>query len=200
MNGPTTSHNGAPRATVRRVDEDMPDLTPDLGEDGWAIFDGDLLPGWEGHKVSVLLGRVNGVPRVVGVRVEPKPNVPVSRQVLTTARLRRVPLAALAPVVWELHNPLPDLSNIVGALDTADEVLSDQRTRKGRRRATTPEAVAQVYAAAGKAPREAVCKTLHISPRTADRYISEARRLGYLPDPQDSGTQGASRSQEGSEK
>lgn len=169
----------------------MPDTGPiDLAEGGWAVFTD--LPGWEAHDVAVKVAQVNGEPRVVGVRIEPTGDVPVSRRVLTTARLRRLPVAVLARVVWALHNPLPDLSNIVGALDTAADALPDEQ-RTGRPRATTAEAVARVYAdarARGNAPRAAVCKVLHISSRTADRYISEARRRGLL----------APYTQEGSEK
>lgn len=67
------------------------------------------------------------------------------------------------------------------ALDVATEAAAG-RAPKGRR-ATSAEDVARVYAAArerGQAPRAAVCQALTISTRTADRYISEARRRGLV--------------------
>lgn len=140
----------------------------------------DPLPGWEAFDVDLRADLVNGEPRLTGLRLEPRPDAHPADTVLTTNRLRTFPGATFAASVYHLTHLRPGaLPDAAAALERTAESLA----RHGRR-STTPEQVARVYATArlnGEAPRAAVCDALGISSRTADRYISEARRRGLLP-------------------
>jgi len=159
------------------------DLGPvDFLDGGWVQFVNPL-PGWEAFSVDVRADLVNGEPRITGVRVEPREGARRVDAVLTSSRLRRLPIAALAPAVYHLTHLRPDtLPDAIDALDGAAQAVAAAGRRKGRR-ATTAQDVATVYASArlhGKPPRAAVCEALNVSSRTADRYISQARRAGLL--------------------
>lgn len=155
----------------------------DLLEDGW-VQPGASPAGWEAHTLYVRADLVSGEPRVTGIRLEPRPGSRAADAVLTSSRLRTLPLHAYAAAVYHFANLTPGtLGRLHGALDSTTQALDARRRRKGGRASTTPEAVAQVYAAArlrGEAPRAAVCAALSISSRTADRYISRARKQGLL--------------------
>ncbi|MBU4213964.1 MAG: hypothetical protein KJ792_04830 [Actinobacteria bacterium] len=139
----------------------------------------DPLPGWEAFTVDLRADLVNDEPRLTGMRLEPRAGVPLADAVLTSNRLRAFPAGAFAAAVYHLTHLRPDrMPDAVDALRATAETLA----RHGRRIAST-EQVARTYTLArraGKAPRAAVCEELRISTRTADRYISEARRLGLL--------------------
>lgn len=157
----------------------MPDL--EMIEDGWLGVND--LPGWEGFRVKVKAGRLNGEPRIVGLVLEPREGAAAADVALSQVRLKTLPLGPLARAAHALAvlrpDTLPDLAAAVRALATA----ATEGTREDPRQATTPEQVARVYTEArnaGLAPRAAVCDALGISSRTADRYVAEARRRGLL--------------------
>lgn len=159
-------------------------LRMDLLEDGWVQLV-DPLPGWETFAVDLRADLVNGEPRITGIRLEPREGTPKRDAVLTANRLRTFPVTALAAAAYHWSHLSPaTIADLVDALTASGEALAAQPRRKGRGPITTAADVAQVYARArlqGEAPRAAVCAQLGISSRTADRYISEARRRGLLP-------------------
>lgn len=170
---------------------DLPD------EQGFVTFN-DPLPGWEAFVVSVRADLVKGEPRITGVRVEPREGVKVRDAVLTIVRLRSLPLARLAPVAYHLRTLRPDrIGDLFKGLDGMTEHVRNEAlelAEKAERGKTDAEAVAKIYKAVMEAgpttgddgrtrrpaPRSEICKTFHVSTRTADRYIAEARRLGLL--------------------
>jgi hypothetical protein len=153
----------------------------DLIEDGW-VGVRNRLPGWEGFDVAVKVGRVSGAPRVVGLRLEPRDGARPADLALTQVRLRRFPLGALAGVAYRLATLRPtSMPELMTEISTAAHEVS--AVREDSRQATTVEHVARVYNEARRAaapPRKAVCEVLHVSERTADRYISKASSLGLL--------------------
>lgn len=148
----------------------------------------DSLPGWESFTISVRADLVNGEPRVTGLRVEPRDGAKKRDVVLTLARLRTLPLARLAPVAYHLRtlrpSGLPELVEHMGAVSEHVRREAQAQAAKAGRAKATPEAVAKIYRHARESgerpPRAAICEDLHVSPRTADRYIGEARQRGLL--------------------
>ena len=159
-------------------------LSMDALEGGWVQLV-DPLPGWEAFTVDLRADLVNGEPRVTGLRIEPRQGVSKRDAVLTANRLRTFPVAALAASAYHWAHLTPrTLPDLVDALTNSAGAMAAQPRRKGHGPVTSAEDVARVYARArlhGQAPRAAVCAHLGISSRTADRYISEARRRGLLP-------------------
>lgn len=148
----------------------------DLLEEGWVRVPSP--PDWEGFTIDVRADLVSGEPRVVGIRVEPLPDAAPADVVLTVNRLRTLPVSRWGALAYHAVHLTPgSVSDLIAAVD------AEQGASAGRR-ATDAETVAKVYAAArlqGRSdPRQAVCEALSISSRTADRYISEARRTGIL--------------------
>lgn len=140
--------------------------------------------GWESHDISVTTALVNGEPRVIGLVIEPKSDVDFRDQVLTSNRLRTLPVTALAASAHAVLAPEGPLVYLGPGLVDLLKDLARQDPKPPGRASTTVERVADVYSNArqqGLAPRKSVCEALNISPRTADRYISEARRSGLLP-------------------
>lgn len=162
----------------------------DVLEGGWIQL-GDPLPEWEAFAISVRADLVNGEPRVTGLRLEPYEGASKQDAVLTVSRLRTLPLADLAPLAYHLvkmpgKSAADRLAQLIEHLDQMSARVKKEAEReaaKAGRAKASPETVAGIYSEArerGKAPRAAVCAALHISTRTADRYIAEARRRGIL--------------------
>lgn len=149
----------------------------DYLEDGWVQLV-ESPPGWESFTVDLRSDLVSGEPRVTGLRLEPRPDASPTDVTLTVNRLRTLNVGQYAALVYHATHLTPaTLSEVVAGIDRAD--------RAGRGRAATdPETVAAIYEAARREgrpdPRRAVCDALSISTRTADRYISQARRTGLL--------------------
>ncbi len=64
--------------------------------------------------------------------------------------------------------------------------VTEAAVRRARRARLTPDhlrSVADVYQTGGSAPTEAVRAHFHVKPSTASRWVSEARRLGFLAPP-----------------
>lgn len=168
---------------------------PDI--QGFVKFN-DPLPGWEPFVVSVRADLVNGEPRITGLRVEPREAVKARDAVLTIVRLRSLPLAQLAPVAYHLRTLNPDrMGDLFKGLDGVTEHVRNEAlglAAKANRGKADAEAVARIYKAVMEAgatigedgrmrrpaPRSEICRTFHVSARTADRYIAEARRRGLL--------------------
>ena len=148
-----------------------------LVRSGWVILDN--VEGFTAFQVHVLAAQVDGEPRLLGLRLDPKPDATARSCVLTSARLRVLPLSSLLRQALALqHFDLAGWAWL--AQDTAAK-------KKGRPRGGDREhsrAVAEVYQAArntpGAAPRQAVAQAFSVSVPTADRYIAEARRTGDL--------------------
>lgn len=141
-------------------------------------------PGWESHDCRVLVGSIDGEPRLIGLQILPKATDPpagtaIRDVIITRNRLAGFPVqgAARAIGTFLFGGPL-DAWEALRAIAEMPEKAADPRQR------TTAAKVAAVYRAAreaGFAPRRAVMDQLHISSRTADRYIGQARAEGLLP-------------------
>lgn len=174
------------------------------------------VPGWENFYVGVMFAIIGDTPRAIGLQLIPRdvphstlgqawttwyakdgrppadfgePFVPL---VLTSERVKRVPLQALADEAWDEFcadiEPLEagflaDVAAQENKLLQAEAMKWEQAEEvHDIRAATTVADVARIYlSAAGRAPRDAVCDELGIGKRTADRYIQKAREQGLLP-------------------
>lgn len=146
--------------------------------DGWVEL---AMPGWESHCVQVRAYIVDGVPRILGVRLLPREDETVTNddRVLTSSRLRSLPVKELAQVAVRAGR-----LDLFEATQQLAEISKRETPEKDPRARSTTQQVADVWQLArhqGDAPRTVVCRELHMSPRTADRYIAEARRKGLLP-------------------
>lgn len=143
--------------------------------DGSCSFEN--VPGWEGYRIAGRAAVVKGKPSMVALSIEPVLDAP---RPLTGARLKALPLAELAEMALAATHtaPAPRLRAAMRAAARAETVKHDPRA------VVTVEAVAGVWRIAydaGKPPRAAVVRELHIGTRTADRYIARAREAGLLP-------------------
>lgn len=129
------------------------------------------VPGWDTHDVVVDCEVIDGEPRVVGLQLTPATRGPEGA--ITANRLRTLPLLELARIALA-----------VDAEQMFEGLVAVERPYRGPHPAATAADVARVwnaaYQAGKEAPRAAVCRALHIQPRTADRYIREARELGLI--------------------
>jgi hypothetical protein len=148
----------------------------EMGEmGGWCTVHD--LPGWESHTIAVRVAVVDGRARVTALRVESPPD---AERGLTATTLKSLPLGAIAVVALRAMPDTPRTGNLHAAMRKIARrraVPHDPRAR------TTVQQVAEVWRLAheaGEPPREAVCKQLHIAPRTADRYIARAREAGLI--------------------
>ncbi|UFU06991.1 hypothetical protein [Ruania halotolerans] len=158
----------------------MDSLQMDFLEDDWVRLV-DPLPGWEAYEIDLRAALVDGAPRVVGLRLEPRPGASLDEVVLTANRIRTFPLAALAAAVYHVTHLRP--SGLTDALEALERAARELSAEKGPRAITTPQAVAHLYTrarAAGLAPRAFVCEKLNISTRTFDRYKKQAKAMGLL--------------------
>lgn len=148
------------------------------GSDVWVtVDDPDLLP-W---LAQVQVAHVDGVPRIIGLRLEPRrgelpAGLRVRDLVVTAEALRRLPLtelraAGLHALQLELHEAL----DVLGAPGKAPGQRSWDDEHYLR--------VAQVYRAAedaGTAPRQVIAERWQVEPPTVSRWLAEARRRGHL--------------------
>jgi len=145
------------------------------GEGGWCRLEG--LPGWESFSVVVRAAVVDGHPRVIALRVEPlTDDEPIG---LTSAGLKALPLRELAVLALSATNTrhAPELRAAMRKVARRHTMRHDPRA------AASVEQVAEVWRLAheaGQPPRAAVCEQLHLSSRTADRYIARAREAGLI--------------------
>ena len=147
----------------------------DLVEGGW-VSPAQPVPGWESFHVYMRAELVDGAPAITALSLEPRSGARPRDVALTQNRLRTFPVGRYAAVVYQaLHLRPSTVGDLIDAMTQA---------QPKPRAATTPEEVGAIYArareAGDRAPRMAVARALNISPRTADRYISQARRQGLL--------------------
>lgn len=163
---------------------------------GWTTV---RVPGWETFKVSVRVGTVDGYPRLLGLRLDPdlgRSAKNFDACILTTARLKSFPLQAVADV---LDSPSDAKARRARRKLSGEDGKPLPVDRKSDlRQVTTVDAVVKAYKAdTTGAPRQHVVDTLHISTRTATRYIQMARDMGLLqperPRRRNSETSGTSR-------
>jgi hypothetical protein len=143
--------------------------------DGWVRLS---IPGWKSHEVHVFARIVDGEKRVLGLRLLPRKDTTLDEAVLTSNRLRALPIQAIASTAVAMTRL--DLDGVERQLRA---LAARPMAKHDKRAAAAVEAVADLWntaRAAGQAPRAAVCEHLHISARTADRYISKARAAGLL--------------------
>ena len=153
-------------------------LCYDRNEDGSWWFKG--VSGWEDYLITGRYEVVNGKCGLTAVAVEPLDGAePI---ILTSSKIRTLPLAELAKFVFIKLNSQPSVPLSSEQAETV-RTLVGQGTVPGER--ITVEEVARVWQAAHEAgdpaPRAAVVKHFYTSKRTADRFIDRARRRGLIP-------------------
>jgi hypothetical protein len=148
---------------------------------GWVSVTRPELP-W---RVQMKVASVDGRPQITGLRLEPRPDRPEADAVITSERLRSLPLrqlreAALAALRFDLRALARQLRRV---------------ERVGRR---WPEEhyrlVADLYRAAidsGQPPLPVIMKHWSVSRPAASKYVREARRRGFLGYPDRPGVAGA---------
>ena len=138
------------------------------------------------------------LPYRVRLRVEVVGGFPVCRALtceqrseglpVSTATLRRVAVdrlvtdAILALGLLTRAESRPDGTTIIRAA-RVDEALQAAVLRAQRVRRLTPDhlrSVAEVYLTAAGSPTDAVRAHFEVEPRTASRWVTRARRLGFL--------------------
>lgn len=146
-----------------------------LRGDGWVDHGG--VKGWESFTISTRVVHVDGEPRLVGLNLNPKEDARLSAVVLTTSRLRALPLTHLVN-----ENLQASQLDLFAWAKTAKKTAAKvDRPRGGG--TDHAQAVAEVYRAAERtkeSPRQAVADAFKVSKQTADRYIKEARVTGVL--------------------
>lgn len=166
----------------------MPTTRGKQNPDGTFTFTG--VSGWENYEIRVRAEVVKGRPAVVALWLEPVNDPPAA---LTSTRMKALPLGDMAvSALASTHTrAVPELRAAIRALTHEAAVKHDPRAK------ATVEAVAVAWRGAYDAgghplpPRRAVMEALHMSARTADRYIARARAAGLLP-PSDTKTPPAS--------
>jgi hypothetical protein len=172
--------------TVEVGDHTMPEL----------IF--VTFPGVDGQpKLEMTIDSSSGVPKCAYVAFSMVPGG--GREVRTSTDLRQADLEtwieAIVPLFMgeivdrQIGDDGHIQTKIVQRVPDSDAAYTKaaklvvQKTRRAARRKITPELlqrVADAYRSDADRPAQAVQATLAVSPRTAYRYISEARRLGFL--------------------
>jgi hypothetical protein len=144
-----------------------------LPDDWWCLLN---VPGWESHQIEFRAEIVNGETKVTGLRVLPTGDASGTNRAVSGLRLRSLPLRQAASIVAAESEEA--IWEALGA------IAATEAPRHDKRAVTTVEQVAAAWnAARGRsARRQAVCEALHIQPRTADRYLKQARAAGLLDD------------------
>lgn len=141
--------------------------------DGWDEIELENFPA---HSIRVLALPIDGRPRIIGLHIEPKGELPLTTASgLTGEKLRKVPIQDLAVLL------AGDGDVVFEALAAVHE--SEEPSKSERDINATVEQVANLYKAAqraGKPPRTIIKEALHISDRTLDRRIADARASGLL--------------------
>lgn len=149
-------------------------MEPIIGKtgDGWLRV--AELAGWEASAVMVRVEILDGRARVTALHVD-------GPDAITGLRLKTLPLERLAALAMRHGNRGPDSENYARLLA---KIAAEPAVPHDPRATVTVDQVAKVWTTAseeGAPPRAAVTKALHISDRTADRYIAQARELGLIP-------------------
>lgn len=146
------------------------------GPGEWSTLYG--LPGWEEHEIRARVDLVGRKVVVTAFSVEPMgPSEPVA---LTTKRLGILLRFVVQVVanVWSARS-LEELRSARIGIDVVNDNAVDVRA------VTTVEEVAEAWHVAHRngvtAVRDHIASALHISDRTAQRYITKARELGLIP-------------------
>jgi len=144
--------------------------------DGWLV----AVPGWEQYRVRIVVGIVDGAPRVTALSIEPlNGGEPVA---LTSARIRTLPLTDAAILAANATHTGPG----VGELRAAIRRVGKQPGAKHDPRAVASvDQVAAVWhaaRAAGKPTQAAIRSAFpELRPRTVDLYVRRAREAGLIP-------------------
>lgn len=141
---------------------------------GWITVND--LPGWDSHSVEVRAEVVDGEQRVTSLRLIARDGA--EGRGLTGQRLRSLPLQQLAEASIRAH--AEDGEGMRRALAQAGRRKAHKHDPRA---ATDVSQVAEIYRLArrlGLPPRREIVHRLHISERTADRYIKRARAAGLL--------------------
>lgn len=148
-----------------------------FGPDAWTSHTG--VRGFEDFTIKVQTRQVGAERRLVGLALEPNTDAPVEALVLTSSRLRTLPLTTLL----EQNRALTSL-DLHGWAKAAKKTAAKAKDRPRGGTLAHAQAVAEVYQAAslaGQSPRDAVAEAFDIPAYTADRRIREAREMGVLP-------------------
>lgn len=147
------------------------------GVGGWSTYDDSALP-W---RVQVRVSYVDGVPKLCGLRLEPRADREPGSAVVDSRSLRQLPLRRLLEVGLRSQALLlgegTDMGPALG--DLAD--LLEQRERPSLRETGSEEHltdVARVYRAAvasGQPPRKVLVKRYGVHERTVDSWLRLAR-------------------------
>lgn len=147
-----------------------------FAQNGWTTYDDSDLP-WH---VAVWVSYVDGVPKLSGLRLDPRPDREPGSAVVDTRSLRKLPLRRLLEVGLRTQALLlGDKTGDEALADLAD--LLEQRERPSLRESGSSEHladVARVYRAAvasGQAPRKALVKRYGVHERTVDTWLRRAR-------------------------
>lgn len=148
---------------------------------GWVRVKG--IESWESWTFYVRTELVDGVPRLVGVRIEPNDDAPLADIVISRRRAESLPVAELA--FYGLH----DFGTGPTLMDTHMATAGQRRKRPRGGSDEFSEYVADVFRAAragGESGQKAVADACAspdgraISHRRAEDYIREARERGLL--------------------
>lgn len=152
----------------------MNEMTVELHSDGWHELH---TPDWGSHTIKAFCQYIDGQPRVIGLQLLPLENDGAAGDwILTAERLRKLKLKDIA-----LTCIGKDFDAVMQAMDSLRN--SEAEPSFSEQRHATVEEVAAIYKAAqaaGKAPRKEITERLHISGRTLDRRIADARATGLL--------------------
>lgn len=148
-----------------------------FGRDGWTTYDDSELP-W---LVQVRVSYVDGVPKLSGLRLNPRPDREPGSAVVDTRSLRSLPLRRLLEVGLRTQALMLGEGDDMGPAlaDLAD--LLEQRERPSLRETGSTEHladVARVYRAAvasGQPPRKVLVKRYGVHERTVDSWLRLAR-------------------------
>jgi hypothetical protein len=157
---------------------------------GWATMAFETLP-WD---ISVKLTEVDGIPQITSLRLEPRTldvNIPAADAVVTSDRVRRLPLQQLGRLGAEVLRGKASAESL-DAIFTAESV---QRPQIREHPPEHYEEVARVYLAALEAkvrPTGAVAERWGVGRSMASRYVATARERGLLDDPPGPGVAGVS--------
>jgi hypothetical protein len=168
-----------------------PNFSVKKAKKGWATIAFETLP-WD---ISVKLTEVDGIPQITSLRLEPRTldgNIPAAEAVVTSDRVRRLPLQQLGRLGAEiLRDKAP--------AESFDAIITAENVQRSQIREHPPEhyeEVARVYLAALEAkvpPTGAVAERWGVGRSMASRYVATARERSLLGDPPRPGVAGVSR-------
>jgi hypothetical protein len=146
-------------------------------DDPWVYLDG--VDGWEAFRFAVLIELYDGLPRMIGLRMEPAPGEHDPDDIiLGSRRMASLPVGRLAKLAASMRANGPH--GFMQAASHPDEPLV--RPRGGSDEFS--EQVADVYLRAraeGSAGQRAVQRFFGVPRQTAEGWIKEARQRSALP-------------------